>query len=102
MFQLFLRLAKSHKIRLRLYHKGRLVEKPVKWYVDGDVYEMNWRCNVDYMSYLEVEGLIQSEGRKNINCLRYWNPAYNFPRSLRPLKMIKMYYNFSNMSKGMR
>ncbi|CAL5204561.1 unnamed protein product [Lathyrus oleraceus] len=75
----------SNKIRLRIHHRGKLVETPVKWYVNGEVTEMNWSWDVDYMSYMDVEDMIKSEGYVNIKCLWYWHPAYSFSRGLRPL-----------------
>ncbi|CAL5192488.1 unnamed protein product [Lathyrus oleraceus] len=79
------RPAMSNKIRLRIHHKGKLVETPVKWYVNGKVTEMNWSWNADYMSYMELEDMIKSEGYVNIKCLWYWNPTYKFFRGLRSL-----------------
>ena len=52
---------------------------------DGNVSEMNWKWDVDFMSYMDLESLIQSEGYKNIKCLWYWDPAYRFSRGLRSL-----------------
>lgn len=75
----------SNKIRLRIHHRGKLVETLVKWYVNGEVTEMNWSWDVDYMSYMELEDMIKSEGYVNIKCLWYWHPAYSFSRGLRPL-----------------
>ena len=75
----------TNKIKLRIHHRGKLVETPVKWYVNGEVTEMNWSWDVDYMSYMELEDMIKSEGYVNIKCLWYWNPAYSFSRGLRPL-----------------
>ncbi|CAL5200759.1 unnamed protein product [Lathyrus oleraceus] len=73
------------KIRLRIHHRKKLVETPVKWYVNREVTEMNWSWDVDYMSYMELEDMIKSEGYVNIKCLWYWNPTYSFSRGLRPL-----------------
>lgn len=43
----------------------KLVEKPIKWYVKVEVSELNWKWNVDYMSYMELESLIKREGYEN-------------------------------------
>lgn len=64
---------------------GKLVETPVKWYINGIVSEMNWNWDVDYMSYMQLEGMIRNEGYTNIKCLWYWNPKFCFGRGLRPL-----------------
>ncbi|KAI5433592.1 hypothetical protein KIW84_020759 [Lathyrus oleraceus] len=79
------RPAKTNKIRLRIHHREKLVETPVKWYVNGEVTEMNWSWDVDYMPYMELEDMIKSEGYVNIKCLWYWNLRYSFSRGLRPL-----------------
>ncbi|CAL5194027.1 unnamed protein product [Lathyrus oleraceus] len=79
------RPAMSNKIRLRIHHRGKLVETPVKWYVNGEVTEMNWSWDVDYIFYMELEDMIKSDGYVNIKCLWYWNPAYSFSSGLRPL-----------------
>ncbi|XP_058784836.1 uncharacterized protein LOC131659698 [Vicia villosa] len=76
---------KTNKVRLRIHHRGQLVEEPVKWYVNGQVTEMKWGWDVDYISYMQIQGMIKSEGYANIKCLWYWNPAYSFARGLRPL-----------------
>lgn len=52
----------SNKIRLRIHHRGKLVETPVKWYVNGEVTKMNQSWDVDYISYMELEDMIKSEG----------------------------------------
>lgn len=75
----------SNRIRLRINHKGTLVETPIKWYVNGEVTEMNWSWDVDYMSYMELDDMIKSGDYVNIKCLWYWHPAYSFSRGLRPL-----------------
>ncbi|KAI5416349.1 hypothetical protein KIW84_041421 [Lathyrus oleraceus] len=75
----------SNKIRLRIHHRGKLVETLVKWYVNGEVTEMNWSWDVGYMSYMDLEDMIKSECYVNIKCLWYWHPAYSFSRGLRPL-----------------
>ncbi|KAI5446918.1 hypothetical protein KIW84_014676 [Lathyrus oleraceus] len=80
-----LKPAMSNKIRLRIHHVGKLVETPVKWYVNGEVTEMNWSWDVGYMSYMELKDMIKSEGYVNIKCLWYWNPTYSFSRGLKPL-----------------
>ncbi|CAI8610236.1 unnamed protein product [Vicia faba] len=64
---------------------GNLVESPVKWYVDGLVYELDLKCDTDYMSYMDLENMIKEEGYMNIKCMWYWNPKYSFSRGLRPL-----------------
>ncbi|KAI5407203.1 hypothetical protein KIW84_053451 [Lathyrus oleraceus] len=78
-------LTMSNKIRLRIHHKGKLVETPVKWYVNGEVTKINWSWDVDYMSYMDLEDMIKSEGYVNIKCLWYWHLAFSFSRGLRPL-----------------
>lgn len=47
--------------------------------------ELNWKWNVDYMSYMQLEPLIQKEGYTNVKCMLYWNPRFSFARGLRPL-----------------
>ncbi|CAL5199734.1 unnamed protein product [Lathyrus oleraceus] len=64
---------------------GKLVKTIFKWYVNGEVTEMNWCWDVDYISYMKLEDVIKREGYINIKCLWHWNPAYNFYRGLRPL-----------------
>ncbi|KAI5420325.1 hypothetical protein KIW84_044202 [Lathyrus oleraceus] len=79
------RPTKTNKIRLRIHHRGKLVETHVKWYVNEKVTEMNWSWDADYMSYMELKNMVKCEGYVNIKCLWYWNPAYSFSRGLRPL-----------------
>ncbi|KAI5404841.1 hypothetical protein KIW84_051852 [Lathyrus oleraceus] len=90
----------TNKIRLRIHHMGKLVETPVKWYVNWEVTEMNWRWHVDYMSYMELKDMIKSEGYINIKCLCYWNPAYSFSRGLRPLNNDQDVLQFSKYVVG--
>ncbi|XP_058784528.1 uncharacterized protein LOC131659338 [Vicia villosa] len=80
-----LRPSQTQTIRLRIHHRGQLVDKPAKWYVNGQVSEMNWEWDVDYISYMQLEGLIRNEGYMNIKCMWYWNPKFSFSRGLRPL-----------------
>lgn len=61
----------SNKIRLRIHHRGKLVETLVKWYVNGEVTEIKWSWDVDYMCYMDVEDMIKSEGYVNIKFLWY-------------------------------
>ncbi|KAI5392955.1 hypothetical protein KIW84_060201 [Lathyrus oleraceus] len=52
--------AMSNRIRLRINHRDKLVETPIKWYVNWEVTEMNWSWDVDYMSYMELDDMIKS------------------------------------------
>ncbi|KAI5430081.1 hypothetical protein KIW84_034600 [Lathyrus oleraceus] len=79
------RPAMSNKIRLRIRHRGKLVETLVKWYVNREVTEMNSSWDVYYISYMELNDMIKSEGYVNIKCLCFWNPAYKFSRGVRLL-----------------
>ncbi|KAI5445868.1 hypothetical protein KIW84_013915 [Lathyrus oleraceus] len=83
--QFSLKPVKTNKIRLRIHHREKLVETHVKWYVNGEVTEMNWSWDVDYMAYMELEDMIKSESYVNIKYLWYWNHAYRFSHGLRPL-----------------
>lgn len=56
---------------------------------------MNWRCDVYFMSYMDVERLIKSEGYVDIKCLWYWNLVFSFARGLRPLNNDKDVLQFS-------
>lgn len=49
-------------IWLRIHHRGTFVHTLVKWYLDGEVTEMTWGWDIDYMSYIELEKLIKSVG----------------------------------------
>ncbi|KAI5397952.1 hypothetical protein KIW84_063676 [Lathyrus oleraceus] len=80
-----LRPSQNRSIRLRIHHRGKLVETPVKWYVNGIFSEMNWKWDVDYMSYMQLEEMIGNEGYTNIKCLWYWNLRFGFNRDLRPI-----------------
>ncbi|XP_058725642.1 uncharacterized protein LOC131596928 [Vicia villosa] len=80
-----LRPSQSQCIKLRIHHMRKLVEHPIKWYVDGLVYEMDWFWDTDYMSYMQFEKLVIKEGYRNIKRMWYWNPKYSFSRGLRPL-----------------
>ncbi|KAI5440635.1 hypothetical protein KIW84_010204 [Lathyrus oleraceus] len=64
---------------------GKLVETHAKWYVNGEVTEMNYSWDVDYMSYMDLKAMMKSESYVNIKCLWYWHLAYSFSRGLRPL-----------------
>lgn len=44
--------AHTQSIKLRTHHRGELVENPIKWYINGEVSEMNWSWDVDYMPYM--------------------------------------------------
>jgi hypothetical protein len=46
---------------------------------------MNWKWDVDTMSYMQVERMIKNEGYNNIKCLWYWDPKFSFSRGLRSL-----------------
>lgn len=46
---------------------------------------MNWQWDVDYMSYMELEGMIRNEGYTNIKCLWYQNSRFCFNRGFRPI-----------------
>ncbi|KAI5447205.1 hypothetical protein KIW84_014888 [Lathyrus oleraceus] len=61
---------------------------------------MNWSWDADYMSYMELEDMIKSEGYVNIKCLWYWNPAYNFSHGLRPLNNDQDVLQFSKYVVG--
>ncbi|KAI5430121.1 hypothetical protein KIW84_034626 [Lathyrus oleraceus] len=74
-----------NKVRLRIHHRGKLVSEPIKWYVGGEVTEMNLQWDMDFISYMDVERLIKSEGYVHIKYLWYWNPVFSFARGLRPL-----------------
>lgn len=37
------------------------------------------------MSYMDLDILIKSKGYKDIRCMLYWNPRFNFSHGLRPL-----------------
>lgn len=47
---------------------------------------MNWKWDVNFMSYMQVMELFKRGGYKDIKCMWYWNPMYIFSRGLRPLK----------------
>lgn len=53
---------KSKNIRLRIHHRGKLIDTFIKWYVDGYALEMNWEWDVDYMSYMLLKDMIKKEG----------------------------------------
>lgn len=50
---------------------GRLFSEPIKWYVDGEVNEMNWQWGVDFISYIDVKRLIKIEGYVDIKYIWY-------------------------------
>jgi hypothetical protein len=60
------RPAETQRVRIRFHHRGELVNSPVKWYINGEVSEMNWKWDVDTMSYMQVEMMIKNEGYNNI------------------------------------
>lgn len=70
---------------LRIHHRGRLTIEHVKWYVNGEVTEMGRKWDVDFMSYMDMEGLIKSHGHIDMKNLWYWNHIFNFSHSPRPL-----------------
>ena len=72
-------------MRLRLHHRGRFVNEPVHLYVGGEVTEMNWKFDVDFMSYMDLEALVKGQGYIDIGSLWYRNPKFSFTRGLRPL-----------------
>lgn len=43
------RPTKSHNVRLRIHHSGELVHTSIKWYVDGEASELNWKWDVDVL-----------------------------------------------------
>ncbi|KAI5393729.1 hypothetical protein KIW84_060734 [Lathyrus oleraceus] len=61
-----LRPSQNRSIRLRIHHRRKLVKTFVKWYTNEVVSEMIWNWNVDYMSYMQLEGIIRNEGYANI------------------------------------
>ncbi|CAI8610422.1 unnamed protein product [Vicia faba] len=61
----------------------------MKLYVGEVVTEMDWDCDVDFLSYMQIEDLIKAEGYCNIKCLWYWNLNFSFSRGLRPLNSDK-------------
>lgn len=67
--RLIFRLTKSHKVNLRIHHRGKLVLEHVKWYINGYVSEMNWQWDGDYMLYMDLESLIKSDGYNDIRCM---------------------------------
>ncbi|XP_058725528.1 uncharacterized protein LOC131596807 [Vicia villosa] len=97
---LVLRPSETQTVRLRIHHRGRLVQHPVKLYVGGVASEMNWDWDVDLMSYMEIEKMIKNEGYCNIRCLWYWNPKYAFSRGLRPLNDDKDVLKFMEDIRG--
>lgn len=46
---------------------------------------MNWKQDVDYLSYFELLELIKKEGYKYIRCIGYWNHRFSFSRGLQTL-----------------
>ncbi|CAK8541677.1 unnamed protein product [Lathyrus sativus] len=81
-----LRPSETQKIRFRVHHRGYFVDTPAKLYVVGLILEMNWKWNVDYLSYFELLELIKKDGYRDIMCIWYWNPRYSFTRGLRKIK----------------
>ncbi|XP_058773528.1 uncharacterized protein LOC131647680 isoform X2 [Vicia villosa] len=80
-----MRPSQTTKVRLRLHHRGRFVNEPVKLYVGGEVSEMTWKLDVDYLSYMDIEGLVRDHGYVDIENLWYRNPKFSFTRGIRPL-----------------
>ncbi|XP_058775583.1 uncharacterized protein LOC131649849 [Vicia villosa] len=72
----------EQKIRLRIHHCGTLVHSPVKWYLDGDVTELNWAWDVYYISYIELKKLIHELGYTGLKCIWYVNPRFSFAKGL--------------------
>ncbi|XP_058734718.1 uncharacterized protein LOC131650444 [Vicia villosa] len=66
-----MRPSKSNYVKIRLHHRGQLVESPCKWYVNGLVSELDWEWDTDYMSYMDLEASIKDEGYINIKCRRW-------------------------------
>ncbi|XP_058755919.1 uncharacterized protein LOC131629134 [Vicia villosa] len=95
-----LRPSETQTVRLRIHHRGRLVQHPVKLYVGGIASEMNWDWDVDLMSYMEIEKMIKNEGYCNIRCLWFWHSKYAFSRGLRPLNDDKDVLNFMEDIRG--
>nr|XP_012571603.1 uncharacterized protein LOC105852195 [Cicer arietinum] len=54
-------------------------------YVGAQMDEMNWSCDVDLISHMQITKLVKSLGYMSIKCLWYQHPKYAFPRGLRPL-----------------
>lgn len=52
-----------------IHHSGILVTSPVKWYVDGEVSDMDWKWDVNLTSYMQLHKMITNEDYKNIECL---------------------------------
>ncbi|CAK8530931.1 unnamed protein product [Lathyrus sativus] len=65
------RPAKTNKVRLRIHHRGQLVEQPIKWCVTGVMTELKHSWDVDYMSYMNIQDIIKNEGYVNIKCIWY-------------------------------
>ncbi|CAL5187720.1 unnamed protein product [Lathyrus oleraceus] len=90
-----LRPSQTNKVMLRIHYKERLVSEVVRWYVGGEVTEMICQWDEDFMSYMDVERLIKSEGYVDIRCLWYWNPIFSFSRGLMSLNNDKDVLQFA-------
>ena len=90
----------TQTVRIKVHHRGELVHTPIKWYVNGEVSELEWNWDVDYISYKQLVDLIKSEGYKNIRCLWYWNPKFSFAHGLRSLNNDVDVLNFIKDIKG--
>ncbi|KAI5448203.1 hypothetical protein KIW84_015576 [Lathyrus oleraceus] len=79
------RRAHTNAVRLRISHGGNLVHYTCKIYANGKVEEMNWKCDMDFMSYIKTFKDINKLGYVRIKYMWYHDPKFSFKCELRPL-----------------
>ena len=90
----------TENYKLRIHHRGTLVHTFVKWYLDGDVTELSWAWDVDYMSYIKLEKLIHLVGYTSMKCIWYVNPRYSFARGFTAIENDKDVLKFAKDVEG--
>ncbi|CAK8534364.1 unnamed protein product [Lathyrus sativus] len=94
------RSAKINAVKLRINHGKSLLHYPCKLYVDGKVDEMNWKWDVDLISYMEIFEVIKSLSYVRAKCIWYHDPKFSLERRLRPMNNDKDILKFGEDMKG--
>ncbi|KAI5441136.1 hypothetical protein KIW84_010557 [Lathyrus oleraceus] len=94
------RQAKINVVKLRTNQGGSLIYYPCKLYVDGEVDELNWKWEVDLMSYMEIFRVIKSLCYARVKCMWYHDMKFSLERGIRTINNDKDVLKFGEDMKG--
>ncbi|KAI5412884.1 hypothetical protein KIW84_057491 [Lathyrus oleraceus] len=95
------RPSQANAVTLTINHRGgTLLHYPCKFYLNGKLEDMNWKWDIDFMSYMDIKEVIKKLGYIRIKCMWYHDLKYSFEHGVKPINNDKDVLKFGEEMSG--